>query len=104
MHDHINIPEQAFKALNIDTAATIRALSLFGPSDEGPKHKGEFVSRRFNYINLLHYIDNKGPAFMIGQRTADQKIAKAIFDTLDASRKLVVYSYIEWIEDGDEDA
>ena len=102
MHEHFRIPESNYDALKISIASAVACMKLFGPSDEGPKNKGNFVQKPFSYINLLHYIDNKGAAFMIAQKSPDQKIAKAMFDQLGAARKLIVYSYIEWTEDQED--
>lgn len=99
MHEHLNIPKSVYDELGLTAAEVIPVLPLFGPSDEVPKHKGDFVQRRFTYVNLLHYIDNCGPSFMLGQPNTRHKIAKAIFDSCDAARKLVVYGYIEWYDE-----
>lgn len=99
MHDHLNISKEVYDKMRLSVAQVIKLLPLFGPSDEIPKHKGEHVRRPFSYINLLHYIDNCGPSFMIAQIQPRHKIAKALFDACDAQRKLIIYSYIEWYEE-----
>ena len=99
MNDHLGISEEKFASLNLSIKDVIKVLPLVGPGDETPKMKGSFVQKPFTYVNLLHYIDNCGPSFMIGQPEPRHKIAKAIFDKCDNARKVIVYSYIEWYEE-----
>lgn len=103
MNDHFGIPEKEFKKLGVSIADCIKCLPLFGPSDEHPKYKGDFVQRPFSHINLMHYIDNCGQIFMISQKKVGDKIAKAMFDSYDSKKKVQIFSYIDWYEDGDED-
>jgi len=94
MKQHYNLNDVEWNKLErtVKTMDLLKAIPEFDPN-------GSEVS--ITKVSLMYYLDKHGD-FSEGNKI-HQKIARAIFGSLDASDKIEIMKYVQWLEEGDEE-
>lgn len=96
LQEHYNLSAAQCSSLSkvgVQQIDLFRNIKFFDPHDsKAPISK----------INLLYYLDNQGD-FQQPPLVSHKLIAKEIFETLTSKEKLEVLSYLDYINNGDEE-